>query len=412
MVKTDGPLLVRIDGDDLTTYDVTGADPARLGSLDLPGSTRRGDAAELLLVGDRAVVLSTDRRTLDDQRTTPDPGARTVDLADPAAPAVVARADLRRRASLVRAAVRRHRAARARLRAARPRLRAADGWRSESEAARANRAIVRAQHHRGLAAHGPRRRRRARAARRLRRDVSRPARRRRRWARLVVVGFDAADPTERSTASAWPPHRALVYFSTDRLYLATSAGWWRCALLHGDWPLRRCRRRFRRRRRDAATCTPSRSTATRRDVPRLRRGRGRRSPTAGRWTRPTACCGSRSAPTGETGNFNSVVTLREDGDDLVEIGRVDRLGVDEQIKSVRWFDDLAIVVTFRQVDPLYAIDLADPDAPRLLGELKIPGFTEYLHPIGDDRLIGIGKDADRDGMTRGGAGRASSTSPT
>ena len=86
-------------------------------------------------------------------------------------------------------------------------------------------------------------------------------------------------------------------------------------------------------------------------------------------------------PSQETGNFNSVVTLREDGDDLVEVGRVDELGVDEQIKSVRWFDDLAIVVTFRQVDPLYA---GRPDAtrthPRLLGELKIPGFSEYLHP--------------------------------
>ena len=106
-------------------------------------------------------------------------------------------------------------------------------------------------------------------------------------------------------------------------------------------------------------------------------------------------------PSSETGNFNSVVTLREDGSDLVEDGRVDDLGVDEQIKSVRWFDDLAIVVTFRQTDPLYAIDLTDPASPRLLGELKIPGFSEYLHPLGEHRLIGMGQDADLDGMTRG-----------
>jgi uncharacterized secreted protein with C-terminal beta-propeller domain len=103
----------------------------------------------------------------------------------------------------------------------------------------------------------------------------------------------------------------------------------------------------------------------------------------------------------ETGNFNSVITLREDGSKLLEDGRVDKLGVNEQIKSVRWFDDLAIVVTFRQTDPLYAIDLSDPAAPVLMGELKIPGYSEYLHPLGEHRLIGIGQDASSDGMVLG-----------
>lgn len=60
------------------------------------------------------------------------------------------------------------------------------------------------------------------------------------------------------------------------------------------------------------------------------------------------------------------------------------------------------MVTFRQIDPLYAIDLSDPARPQTLGELKIPGFSEYLHPIGDGLMIGIGTDADRRGMTRGG----------
>ena len=92
-----------------------------------------------------------------------------------------------------------------------------------------------------------------------------------------------------------------------------------------------------------------------------------------------------------TGNFNSVLTLRREGDELVEVGRLDRLGVNEQIESVRWFEGLAIVVTFRQVDPLYTVDLTDPAAPTLLGELKIPGFSEYLHPLGSRRLIGIGQ---------------------
>jgi Beta propeller domain len=106
-------------------------------------------------------------------------------------------------------------------------------------------------------------------------------------------------------------------------------------------------------------------------------------------------------PTSQTGNFNSVVVLTESGNDLVELGRLDKLGVNEQIKSVRWFDDLAIVVTFRQTDPLYVIDLATPSEPRLQGELKIPGFSEYLHPLGPTRLIGVGQDASLQGITRG-----------
>ena len=102
-------------------------------------------------------------------------------------------------------------------------------------------------------------------------------------------------------------------------------------------------------------------------------------------------------PTGSTGNFNSIVTLREEGDDLVEVGRVDQLGVGETIESMRWFDGLAIMVTFRQVDPLYAVDLTDPADPRLMGKLKIPGFSEYLHPLGSQRLVGIGQGADASG---------------
>ena len=90
----------------------------------------------------------------------------------------------------------------------------------------------------------------------------------------------------------------------------------------------------------------------------------------------------------------------------------DRLGRrTRRSESVRWFDGLAIMVTFRQVDPLYAVDLTDPADPRLLGELKIPGFSEYLHPLGAHRLIGIGQDAARDGRL-GRPGRRSSTSPT
>ncbi len=99
---------------------------------------------------------------------------------------------------------------------------------------------------------------------------------------------------------------------------------------------------------------------------------------------------------------NGVTTLREDGDELVELGSVRGLGPQEEIKSVRWFDDLAVVVTFRQTDPLYTVDLSDPSRPRTRGELKIPGFSRYLHPVGDDRLLGIGQDATPEGQELGG----------
>ena len=61
---------------------------------------------------------------------------------------------------------------------------------------------------------------------------------------------------------------------------------------------------------------------------------------------------------------------------------------------MRWFDDLAVMVTFRQTDPFYAVDLTDPVDPQLLGELKIPGFSSYLHPIDGDLMIGMGSAAD------------------
>ena len=86
---------------------------------------------------------------------------------------------------------------------------------------------------------------------------------------------------------------------------------------------------------------------------------------------------------------------------MQQIGRVDGLGVTERIQAVRYLGDVAFLVTFRQTDPLYAIDLSDPRAPRVAGELKIPGYSAYLHPIDEDRLIGVGQDATDDGQVLG-----------
>lgn len=98
---------------------------------------------------------------------------------------------------------------------------------------------------------------------------------------------------------------------------------------------------------------------------------------------------------------NGITTLRERDGRLVTVGSVRELGPNEQLKAVRWFDELAVVVTFRQTDPVYTVDLSDPARPRTLGELKIPGFSQYLHPIGDDRLLGLGYAANARGVTKG-----------
>lgn len=74
------------------------------------------------------------------------------------------------------------------------------------------------------------------------------------------------------------------------------------------------------------------------------------------------------------------------------VGKVEDMAKGETIQSVRFVGNMAYVVTFRQTDPLFVIDLSDPKNPTVKGELKIPGFSEYLHPIADGLLVGVGYD--------------------
>ncbi|WP_158602983.1 beta-propeller domain-containing protein [Jiangella rhizosphaerae] len=106
--------------------------------------------------------------------------------------------------------------------------------------------------------------------------------------------------------------------------------------------------------------------------------------------------------TGTTDTSESRLYTLEEGDDaLVPLGQVGGLGKGEQIYAVRYFGDTGYVVTFRQVDPLYVLDLSDPANPAVTGELKITGYSSYLHDAGDDRLIGVGQEASADGRTVG-----------
>lgn len=88
--------------------------------------------------------------------------------------------------------------------------------------------------------------------------------------------------------------------------------------------------------------------------------------------------------------------------ELELLGELSGLAEDERVYSVRFSGDVGYFVTFRQVDPLFAVDLSDPGAPKLMSSLKIPGFSEYLHPYSDGLLFGLGMDADEDtGRTLG-----------
>lgn len=82
--------------------------------------------------------------------------------------------------------------------------------------------------------------------------------------------------------------------------------------------------------------------------------------------------------------------------DLNIIGRLTNLAPDETIRSARYFGNTAYFVTFEETDPLFSVDVSDPTNPILLGELKITGFSSYLHFYGENRLLGLGYEVDPD----------------
>jgi hypothetical protein len=395
VVKTDGSLLVRVEHENtLAVYDVTGAEPERLGFLHLDGMF----APELLLAGDRVVVIGRDPGAAKG-RLAPGTTVLVVDVADPSSPTVVHEASYdsslvtaRQHGDVVRLVVS----------VGLPDLDFVEpGWlRREESALKRNQDVVRAStisdwlpHVATIGSDGAVRETLVDCE-----DVAVPAHDAG-LGTVAVVGFDVDDPASVDTTAVTTPSET-VYVSDDQLYLASSPyrfGWDICC-----WDIGR---------------TGWEVPAIEPAIPELREDEGKTylygfdltgtsatysasgevaGSIADRWSMDEHDGVLRVAvgPTMGTRNANSVVTFFQVGSDLVEIGRVDDLGINEQIKSVRWFDDLAVVVTFRQTDPFYAIDLSEPSDPELLGELKISGFSSYLHPVGDDLMIGIGSAAD------------------
>jgi hypothetical protein len=371
-------------------FDVTGQEAVEVGRLEL---ARHMWDSELLLVGDRVLVLSgaggyyggpvmTDVMAAEGRMAAPGPwgyAARTtfltVDVSDPASPTAVEKQTLE--ASLVSArqygdVVRIITTSTPSFDFVYPGKR----W-SSREARQHNREIVRD----------------STAADWLPKDadgepimsctdVSRPddgsA-----MSTISILTLDPSDPSSQDTIGV-AASGDLVYSSSDQLYVATSDwgwgfDWWRGAAAHTD---------IHAFELDGLETTYTASG----DVPGY---------VPDRWAFSEHEDELRVASTRGDGSESLVTVLAERGENLVRLGSVGGMGKREDIKAVRWFGDIAVVVTFRTMDPLYTLDLSDADDPRLLGELKIPGFSEYLHPVGGDILLGVGQRATMQGVTKG-----------
>ena len=96
---------------------------------------------------------------------------------------------------------------------------------------------------------------------------------------------------------------------------------------------------------------------------------------------------------------NRVVVLQANGDELQTVGEVKGIAPGEQIYAARFMGPVGYLVTYQQIDPLFTLDLADPTAPAVMGELEVSGYSSYLHPVGDDHLLAVGMEVGEDGWT-------------
>jgi len=392
VLKTDGSRLVAVHDDQLSVVDVSGNSARVLGRLRLP----LGRAAELLLVGDRALVFGAHDAqppTGEDQRLpnnySPTVVLTVVDLAHPTAPAVLRTEEIeggylsaRETDGVVRIVL-----------TSTPYLPYVwpDNRTNPIEASAQNRRLVDA-----AAAQDwlPQRIVRDAGGRILSTEPllacdqvnhpTQPAG----LGVLSVLTMDLAAPAAPlSDPVAVAASGDLVYASPGRLYVATTRGGWSGPAV------------------DLAVSPGSTVTELHgfaldgRDSVRYLATGQVDGWLLGRWALSAQDGYLRVATTRDADS--AVTVLAERGDRLEIVGSVTGLGPGEQIRSVRWFGDMATVVTFQQTDPLYTVDLSDPTAPRVRGELKVTGYSGYLHPLGDGLLLGVGQQATSQGEVTG-----------
>jgi hypothetical protein len=376
VVKTAHGLLVRVTGDRLLTYDVSGRRPVALGSARL---VRTGNP-QLLLSGDRAVVLGsvTEDPAAGVPLVTPPPRTwvRTFDLSDHAQPREVdarqydgALVTARQTGDVVRlvlssgppaldfvrpSATTDQSAALAHNRAVARDSSIGDWLPAVTDASGSATPLVDCAHVAVPDSFGG-------------------------LGTMSVVGFTAAEP-DAPSATAVATGSDVAYASPDHLYVATSPspGVTACCTAPAPGPtsevthlyafdLLGTAARYAGAGAVDGTVAGSAAMDEQRGVLRVAVGPA------------------------DSRTSSSVVLLRPESGRLAEVGRLDGLGPGEQLKAVRWFGDVAVVVTFRQVDPFDVVDLADPAHPRLEGALHVPGWSSYLHPVGGQMVLGLGQ---------------------
>lgn len=388
--KTDGSRIVRLQARHLVVTDVAGATPRELGSTALPAGVY---ADRLLLDGHRVLVFAHAGGGVLPAGPAvalwggaPDTELLSYDITDPAAPRLVDRVHYD--ANLIEAR-QYDDTVRLVLGAGLPRLDFVTPTkrRTPAEATRINKRIVREStidDWLPSAVHDGRRSPLVDCS-----DVRHPAGDTG-FGTLTIVTFRTSDPVA-STAVAVTTDSTLAYSSADHLYVATNN--WR-PMLAADAALA------------GASVPTTRIYAFDLDGDDTTYAGSGTVPgwIADRWSMDEHDGYLRVAThvDGERGGSNRITVLGPDASGrLTEVGAVGDLGPREQLQAVRWFDDLAVLVTFRQRDPLYTVDLADPAHPRTLGELKIPGFSSYLHPIGGGQLLGLGTSTTARGVGTG-----------
>lgn len=445
LMKTRDGVLVTTSGDRLVVLDVTGERPRELGELqvqglgtgwgwgapwDSPGavlddSAPQPGSAELLLDGDRVVLLSSGWAGVEDDASTQDlersswpapvgsPTTTTtvVDVSDPSEPRLVSQQEVEGTlvgARLSEGVVRVVTTSTPVLPGAEPRF-LPDGnldptW--EGEATAANLLALEQMSGEDLLPAAIERDAdgtvTGRAPAVACADLAHPAAAAG-GGTVLVRSLDLGrddDPVVDTTAVS--ADGDLVYASADRLYVATTRGGWsRWAggvALDGGADVDDVTTELHGFSTDQGATTTYVASG---EVEGFLLGRWAMSAQDG-LLRVATTVGQVWGPVeGQDASESFVTVLAEQDGDLVQQGQVGGLGEGETIRAVRWFGDRATVVTFRQTDPLYVVDLSDPTAPAVTGELKVPGYSAYLHPVGDDRLVGIGQDATDEGMTTG-----------
>ena len=411
LVETDGRTIFSIAGGRLQATDVTGAAPRNLGSIGFDGMAPTGlllDGDRLLVIGDTGprVVVDFPLAVADTAGIAPFPSEPAtvlalVDVSDPATPRVLSRMRVegslvaaRRTGTSVRVVVS---STPARLPLVQP---SSSGATAARAATRANRrAVARAN----AGAWLPRITVRDVASRRTVhravgcRSVSRPAQ----FAGVGMVSVltvGATDTLSLLDTDAILTDGDLVYASPTSLYVATPR-WASPAAAESSTPPRGATLIHKLDISDPARTVYRASGAVRgyllnqfslSEYQGDLRVASTEEPEW--WTPPDA--GARPS--------ESLVTVLAERDGrLAQVGRVDGLGSGERVFAVRFLGPRGYVVTFRQTDPLFTLDLSDPAHPAVRGELKLPGFSSYLHPIDENTLIGVGQAADDQGRVRG-----------